>query len=77
MWIKVEQYKAVGATLAASRKHSGFTQQDLAKRLGKPQSFVSEYERGQRRIDIVEFIRIARTLDADPVSILLEIVKTV
>ena len=75
MWVETEQYKAVGAALAAARRRAQLTQQELARRVGKPQSFVSEYERGQRRIDIIEFILITRTLDTDPISVLAEIVR--
>ena len=76
MWIETEQHKAVGAALAAALRRAQLTQQELARRVGKPQSFVSEYERGQRRIDIIEFILITRILDADPLSVLAEITKT-
>lgn len=38
------------------------TQQDLAAKLGKPQSFVAKYEKGKRRIEIVEFIKICDVL---------------
>jgi transcriptional regulator with XRE-family HTH domain len=47
----------------------GVPQQKLAEKLGKPQSFVAKYEGGERRIDLVEFIAIARALDADPVKL--------
>ncbi len=42
----------------------------LAKRLKKPQSFVSNFERGQRRIDILELIRIAKVINISPLKIL-------
>ena len=45
-----------------AREQTGFTQQQVAKLLQKPQSFVSSYERGQRRIDILEFLRVADVL---------------
>jgi transcriptional regulator with XRE-family HTH domain len=38
----------------------------VADVLGKPQSFVSNYERGQRRLDILELLRIVDALKADP-----------
>lgn len=36
------------------RVRAGLRQVDLAKAIGRPQSFISEYERGQRRLDLVE-----------------------
>jgi transcriptional regulator with XRE-family HTH domain len=56
--------------IVAARKKAGLTQQELAKRLGKPQSFVAKYEGGERRLDVVEFLAIARTLGADPIAII-------
>jgi transcriptional regulator with XRE-family HTH domain len=51
--------------LLAAREKAGLTQQQLADRLGKPQSFISKYEGGERRIDVIEFIAIADVLDMD------------
>jgi transcriptional regulator with XRE-family HTH domain len=62
VWVDQRKYKTVGGVLKAARERSGLTQQQLAKRLGKPQSFVSNYERGQRRIDVLELTRIATAL---------------
>lgn len=73
MWIKAEQYKVVGACLAAARRGRGINQQELAERLSKPQSFISEYERGQRRVDVVELLMIAGALGADPLDLFTEI----
>ena len=77
MWIESEQYKVVGACLAAARRGLGINQQELAERLGKPQSFISEYERGQRRVDVVELLVIARALGADPLDLFTEIAHSV
>ena len=41
------------------------TQQQLADKLGRPQSFVSKIENGDRRIDVIEFLEICRLLSAD------------
>jgi transcriptional regulator with XRE-family HTH domain len=51
--------------LVAAREKAGLTQQQLADRLGKPQSFISKYEGGERRIDVIEFIAIADALNMD------------
>jgi transcriptional regulator with XRE-family HTH domain len=73
VWVQPREYRVVGAALAAARKRAGLTQQQLARLLRKPQSFVSSYENGQRRIDILELLRIARALEADPRRIFGEI----
>jgi transcriptional regulator with XRE-family HTH domain len=67
--LKSPEYARLIATLVAVRKGAGVRQQTLAKKLGRPQSFIAKYEGGERRIDVVEFIAIARALDADPVKL--------
>jgi transcriptional regulator with XRE-family HTH domain len=59
--------------LVAQREKAGLTQQQLADRLGKPQSFVAKYEGGERRLDLIEFLAIARALDFDPARAVREI----
>jgi len=56
--------------MAQARKDAGLTQTELATRLGRPQSFVSKYENGERRLDVLEFLEVIRSLGADPVRIL-------
>jgi transcriptional regulator with XRE-family HTH domain len=64
------EHEAFRALMAEARDKAGLTQERLAKRLGKPQSFVAKYEGGERRLDVVEFVWIARAIGADPVRIL-------
>lgn len=52
--------------LKGARKDAGLTQAALAKRLRRPQSYVSKYERGERRLDVIEFLEIARAIGFDP-----------
>lgn len=70
-----EQYRLLLARIVEARKQAGITQTDLAEQLRRPQSFVSKYESGERRLDPVEFYRIAVLLNADPVAILTESVR--
>jgi transcriptional regulator with XRE-family HTH domain len=53
-----------------ARKAAGLTQQALALRLKKPQSFVAKYEGGERRLDVVEFVAISRVIGADPIKLM-------
>ena len=44
------------------RLDAGLRQKDLAKRLGMPQSFVSKYESGERRLDLLEIRQICSAI---------------
>ena len=55
--------------LVASRHQAGIRQQAMAKKLGKPQSFVAKYEGGERRLDVVEFTAIAEALGVDALKL--------
>lgn len=52
--------------LIEAREAADLTQTELGQRVGRTQSFVSNYERGQRRVDLPEFILICRALEIDP-----------
>jgi transcriptional regulator with XRE-family HTH domain len=67
--LKSPEYARLIAALVAVRHASGVRQQALAKKLGRPQSFIAKYEGGERRIDVIEFIAIARALDVDPIKL--------
>ncbi|WP_291846602.1 helix-turn-helix transcriptional regulator [Bradyrhizobium sp.] len=67
--LKSADYARLVATLVAVRHAAGVRQQALAKALGRPQSFVAKYEGGERRLDVIEFIAIAKALGADPVRL--------
>jgi transcriptional regulator with XRE-family HTH domain len=62
--------KSVQKLLAAARVAAGLTQTALAKKLGRPQSFVSKFEAGERRLDIVEFLEVTRAIGVDPHDII-------
>jgi predicted transcriptional regulator len=49
------------------------TQSVLAASLGKPQSFISSYEQGQRRLDILEFLHIVESLRGDAAVVFAEV----
>ena len=47
------------------RRNSDLTQEQLSNKLNKPQSFISKYESGERRLDFLEFIEILQALNLD------------
>ena len=71
-----DAYKTMIEMLLAARRAAGVTQVELSKRLGKPQPFISNVERGIRRLDVVEFYAIARALGVDPVELFAELVAS-
>lgn len=56
-----------------ARKRAELTQQELADKLKKPQSYISKYERGERRLDVIEFLEISQILNVDTYNLLRKI----
>ncbi|MGH8690498.1 MAG: helix-turn-helix domain-containing protein [Burkholderiales bacterium] len=67
------QYRELLVRMRAAREARGITQQELAKRLGKPQSYVSKAEMGERRLDVVEFLHFMRAIEGEPLALLRDI----
>ncbi len=59
------EYQAVTKELVRLRKAVGMTQRDLAVKLGREQSFVWRVEKGERRLDVLEFFWVCENLGAD------------
>jgi transcriptional regulator with XRE-family HTH domain len=74
--IEPEQYRTVGACLAAARRRANLTQTEAAERLGRKQTFVSEIERGLRRVDVIEIVLISRALEIDPLQLFAEVTNS-
>ncbi len=64
--IHSKEYDALISWLIAARKRKGLSQRALAKKLGVQPSFVAKTELKERRLDVVEFVRICRALGQDP-----------
>ena len=62
-------YQVLLEELIAARREQQVTQVELARRLGKPQQWVSSVETGVRRIDLIELFAIARALGVDGVAL--------
>jgi transcriptional regulator with XRE-family HTH domain len=65
-----ERYRKLRLLLTEAREEAGLTQVELGERLGRPQTFVSKIERGVRRVDVIEFVEIAKAIGVDPKSLI-------
>jgi transcriptional regulator with XRE-family HTH domain len=64
--LRTKGHRALIDILVESRQQAGLTQRDLAARLKRPHSFIGRIEAGERRVDVIEFIEIARVMGLDP-----------
>jgi transcriptional regulator with XRE-family HTH domain len=70
-------YEHLRSRLHANRIQCELTQADLAAKLTRPQSFVSKYESGERRLDAVEFLEVCKALGVDYVALSHEIFELI
>lgn len=64
--VHTARYRQFRELLINARKSKGLSQEALAEKLARVQTFVSKYERGERRLDVVEFLDISAALGVDP-----------
>lgn len=64
--LRTRGHRKLIEVLVAAREAAGLSQRDLAARLKRPHVFVGRNECGERRVDVVEFIEIARVMGNDP-----------
>jgi transcriptional regulator with XRE-family HTH domain len=60
--------------LIEARKSAGLTQVELSQRIGRDQTFISLIERGQRRVDVIEFIKLAEAMSTEPSELFARVV---
>lgn len=65
--------KRLGKLLAEARDAVPMSQTALAQKLRKQQSYISKVERGERRLDVVEFCNWAQAIGKDPSDLLASI----
>jgi len=68
--VRSDAHRRFRELLIEARKGADLTQAELSRRLKRPQSFVSKYERGERRLDVVEFGEVAKALGVDALRFL-------
>lgn len=65
-----KRYQRLLELLREARIDAGLTQVEVSRKLKRHQSFVSKYECGERRVDLVEFLQVTDAIDVDPIKIL-------
>ncbi|MEC4594302.1 helix-turn-helix transcriptional regulator [Nitrospirillum amazonense] len=65
-----ESYRRIVEGLIAARKSRKLTQGDVAARMGTDQSQVSKLERGERRVDVIDYVRYCRAVGMAPGELL-------
>ena len=68
--IHTARHQLFRSLLIEARKAHGLTQTDVANRLGKPPSFVAKYELGERRLDVLEFVDLAKVIGFDAADLM-------
>ena len=66
--IRLDQQKKLLVILREIRVDAGLTQSELASRLSRDQTFVSKYESGERRLDILELREVCQAIGSDFVT---------
>ncbi|MFC5490017.1 helix-turn-helix transcriptional regulator [Dokdonella soli] len=65
-----EEHRLLSELLRELREQAGLTQADLSPLLGRPQNRISDFERGGRRVDVIEFLDFCEAVGADPLEVL-------
>lgn len=63
--IYLKEYKLIAEKLKKARIESGLTQEIVAEKIKKPQSYISKVEQGEQRIDIIELQHFAKLYKKD------------
>lgn len=62
---QTKEYAVFVGRLKSARLEAGFTQEQAAKKIDRPQSHISNVESGQQRVDIIELQRFAKIYKKD------------
>jgi ribosome-binding protein aMBF1 (putative translation factor) len=60
--------------LIQAREEAGLSQQELADRLGRHQTYVSKCERGERRMDVLEFLEVMKAIGSNPIRLIKQLI---
>lgn len=72
---ETERHSPVGDVIARARRNAGLTQEKLASRLNRGQSFVAKIETGVREVEVREFLWIVQRIGVDPIRLLSQLLR--
>ena len=75
--LRTARHRALISAIVEARNASGLSQREFAKKLKRTNNFVWRIEAGERRVDVLEFIEIARAADLDPATLLQRVIRGV
>ena len=70
------RYQVLRRLIRDERKQRGLSQAQVALALRRPQSYVADFERRERRIDVVEFLILAEAIGFDPLDLLARVMRS-
>lgn len=70
------EYERIVALLRETREQAGLSQAELAERLQRPRTFVTKCELGERRIDLLEWLRFCQACEVEPAAFLAALQKS-
>ena len=68
--------RAIVSAIAHARRAADLSQRQLSERLGAPPNWIQRIESLERRVDVAEFIAIARAINVEPGALLARILKS-
>lgn len=73
--LNTKEYDLLLETLRDAREAAGLSQREVSRRLGFQESVYGAIERGERLLDVVEFVQIANAINRDPNGLFQEFTK--
>jgi transcriptional regulator with XRE-family HTH domain len=70
------RHRAIASAIATARRQARLSQRQLARKLGAPPNWIQRIESLERRLDVAEFIAIARVLGVDPTVLLSRVLRS-
>ena len=68
--LRQPRYARLRELMIEARKAAGLSQAAVAVKLGRPQSYIADIERNERRIDVIEYLALADAIGFDAIGIL-------